>query len=155
MFLQLCVSFCSQGGSLSRGVSVQGVLFDGGLCSGVSVKGVCPGGLCQGGLHLGGLSFQSRGVSVQGGLSSQSRGVSVQGVSLMGVCVQGGLWLGEYLSGGSLSRGISVGGGFVSGENLCLWGSLSGRPPVRYKAGGTYPTGMHSCFLILQHMISQ
>ena len=55
------------------------------------------------------------------GRGSLSSGVSVQG----GVSVH-------------LSRRVSAGGG----------GSLSGRPthpPVRLRAGGTHPTGMHSC----------
>ena len=64
-------------------------------------------------------------------------------------------------SGGSrsLSRGVSIPGGCLSicsgvgslsictGGFLLVGGSLSGRPtpPVRLRAGGTHPTGMHSC----------
>ena len=44
---------------------------------------------------------------------------------------------------GSVSRGVSVQG------DLCLGGSLSGRPPVRLCAGGTHPTVMHSCEQII------
>ena len=41
-------------------------------------------------------------------------------------------------------KSLSRGGG------LCPGGSLSGRPPspIRLRAGGTHPTGMHSLFLI-------
>ena len=48
----------------------------------------------------------------------------------------------------SLSRGVSVQGG------LCPGGSLSGRPPVQLRAGGTHPTGMHSCLSLLVHNVN-
>ena len=86
------------------------------LCPGVSFQGgLCPGRSLSGGLCFlrclsvhGGLGL-CLGVSVWGSLSreSLSREVSVQGVS-----VQGGLYLGVSVQGGFLSRG-----------------SLSGRPP--------------------------
>ena len=49
--------------------------------------------------------------------------------------------LGGLCPGGSLSGGVSVQG------DLCLGGSLSWRPPIRSRAGGTHPSGMHSCLL--------
>ena len=95
--------FCP-GGSLSRGVSVQGDHCPGSsLSRGVSVWGLCPGesmsrvslsgGLCPGGLCLG--------FSVQEGFLSEglSPGVSVWGSLCLGVSV----W-------GSLPRGFSVRG---------------------------------------------
>ena len=62
----------------------------------------------------------------QGG-GSLSRGVSVQGSLSWGISVQG----------------VSVQGGLCPG-GLCVGRSLSGRPPVQLRAGGTHPTGMHS-----------
>ena len=66
-------------------------------------------------------------------------------------------------TGGSLSRGvlvqrgISVSGGLCPTGGLCpvggfcRGGSLSGRPPatIRLCAGGTHPTGMHSCCIMV------
>ena len=72
-----------------------------------------------------------------------------------GVSVPGGLYL-----GGSLSGGVSVQGGPCSGGSLSRRGSPvrenppRQRPPVRWRAGGTHPTGMHSCVVILIHYIS-
>ena len=34
----------------------------------------------------------------------------------------------------------------VQGGGVCPVGSLSGKPAIRLRAGGTHPTGMHSCF---------
>ena len=54
---------------------------------------------------------------------------------------------GLFSQGGlPVHRGVSIcpGGVSVQGESLS-GGSLSGRPPVRLCAGGTHPTGMHSC----------
>ena len=113
------------------------------VCPFVCLKGgggcFCAGGLCAGGLCSGG--SLSREISVYGGLcpgdlcpgglcpwGSLSMGVSVHGVSVGGLCARG-----------SLCKEVSVQGG------LCPGGSLSGRPPVRLRAGGTYSTGMHSC----------
>ena len=113
MFLHLCDSVHEGGGSLSRGVSVQGGLCRGvSLSKGVSVQGcLCPGvsvqgDLCPGGLWPGG--SLSRGVSVQRGSLSSGVGVSVQ-----------------------------------QGRGLCPGGSMSGRPPgaIRLCAGGTHPIG--------------
>ena len=75
-----------------------------------------------------------------------SRKVSLQGVSLHG-----------SLSRGSLSRGLCpegslCPGGSLSSVGLCPGVSLSGRPPwtevlpIQWRAGGTHPTGMFSCF---------
>ena len=63
-----------------------------------------------------------RGVSLQGGLSPNE--VSVQGVSVRGwgFSVQGG-------GGISVQRGVCV----------------RETHPLRLRAGGTHPTGMHSC----------
>ena len=75
--------------------------------------------------HLRVILFMGGEVSVRDGSLSRgslSRGVSVQGVSVRGVFDH------RVSVRGSLSRGISV-----------------RETPVRYRAGGTYPTGMHSC----------
>ena len=54
---------------------------------------------------------------------------------------RGGLCPGRVsVQGGLCPGGVSVWGVSLSG------GCLSGRPPVRLRAGGTYPTGMHSCY---------
>ena len=36
--------------------------------------------------------------------------------------------------------------GVLCPSGLCPGGSLSGRPPIRLRAGCTHPGGMHSCF---------
>ena len=171
----LSKGFFVQGEVSVWGVSVQGALGQGGLCLGslcpgasvhgrslyraVSVQGsLCPGGLC--------LVDLCPGVSVQGGLclrGSLSRGLSVQqkfvqggfcpvGISVQGVlCLWEGLCLGGLCPGGCQSRG-SLSGESLS-RGLCPEGSLSrgvsvGRPSPtaeRLNAGGTHPTGMHSC----------
>ena len=80
-----------------------------------------------GGLHPGGLP--------RGG-GSASRGICIQGV-----CIQGGL----HLRGG----GVCIQGGLHPVGGGCAWGL--GRPPQSdttgygQRAGGTHPTGMHSC----------
>ena len=53
-----------------------------------------------------------------------------------GVCSQGGAWT----QGGAWSRGVP-----------------GGRPPPQTAtaAGGTYPTGIHSCFLVNCHLAGQ
>ena len=49
------------------------------------------------------------------------------------------LFMGGSLSrGGGLCRGVSV-------QGVSVQGGLSGRPPIWLHAGGTHPTGMHSC----------
>ena len=68
-------------------------------------------------------------------------------VSDQRVSVQGGSLTRGSLSRGSLSRGSLSGGSLSSG--VSVWeGSLSGRHPaaVWLCAGGTLPTGMHSCY---------
>ena len=98
-----------------------------GVCEGYVFTGVC--------LSTGGVSVSVRGRSLSREWGSLSRGwgFSVQRV--------GSLCPGGSLSMGSLSRrGVSVHGGGVS-----VWGGLGhGDPPVRQRAGGTHPTGMHS-----------
>ena len=46
--------------------------------------------------------------------------------------------------------GVSApgGGGVCSGGCMVQWGGLVETPPTATAAGGTHPTGMHSCFLI-------
>ena len=91
-------------------------------------------GLCQG------VSVQRRvypgEVSVQG-VSGQGRGSLSMGVSFQrGICP----------AGGGLSRGYLSNG-------LCPGESLSGIPrTVKYgkRAGGTHPTGIHSCYICYQ-----
>ena len=72
MFLHLSVILFTRGGSLSRGVFVQGSLskrvsVQGGLCPGVSIQaGLCPGGsVSEGGLCAGWWVFLCRGGSVR------------------------------------------------------------------------------------------
>ena len=61
--------------------------------------------------------------------------LSTRGSLSSGVTVQRGLFLWGLHPGGSLSRGSLL-------EGLC-----QGDPPsVRLRAGGTHPTGMHSCY---------
>ena len=133
-------------GSLSRRVPVQGEslskgsLSRGDLCPEISVQivvsvqgALCAGGLCAGkfvqGVSVQGVSVQ--GVSVQG---ASVHGVSVQGVSVPGVSVQGGLCPGVVRI---LQECTLVEGGLCQGDTptttVCL------------HAGGTHPTGMHSC----------
>ena len=62
---------------------------------------------------------------------------------------QGGVWIQEVCIGGW---------GSASREGVCvqdgLYPRVGGRPPsTTGKAGGTYPTGMHSC-LVLKSVIS-
>ena len=54
-----------------------------------------------------------------------------------GVCSQGGAWSrwGSAPGGAAWSRGVSAPGGMPGGD-----------PPTATAAGGTHPTGMHSCF---------
>ena len=122
MFSQ--VFFCPQEwGSLSRGYLSGGSVQGRGSLS----RGYLSGGFVQG---RGSLSrgYLSGGLSRGGGICP-GKGVSVQGVSVWG-SVQGR---------GYLSRG----GGY------CPGGSLSRRPPVRLRAGGMHPTGMHSCLIFV------
>ena len=57
----------------------------------------------------------------------------------------------NILPGGNVFTGVclSTGGGLCQRGGLYLRGGLcpcQGAPPVRYRADGTHPTGMHSCF---------
>ena len=120
VFTPVCHSV--QGGSLSRLDSVWGSLSRGGLCP----WGLCPGGFCP-------------GVSVQNGLCL--------GDLCQGDLCPGGVSVLGSLSRRSLSRGVSVQGVSVQGVSV-LGGSLSGRPSICLREGGTPPTGMHSCYQI-------
>ena len=62
-------------------------------------------------------------------------GLHPEGVSVGGVSVQGG-----FLSRGSLS-----GGSLSMGRGLCPGGICQRDPTIQWRAGGMYPTGMHSC----------
>ena len=81
--------------------------------------GLCPGGLCPGGSLFGGW------VSLRDG--SLSKGISPGGLCPGGLC-----------PGRSLTRGS------LSGD-LCPGGVSVRETSVRYRSGGTYPTGVHSC----------
>ena len=62
-----------------------------------------------------------------------------------GVCSPGHLVLG----GGVCSRGCLLPGGSAPGGLLLPGGVPGGDPPrTATAAGGTYPTRMHSCFLL-------
>ena len=91
--LALCPGGSPLGGSLSKGISVQG-----GVCLGVSVWGVSVWGVSVQGVSVW-------GISVQGGFCP---GVSVQGgVCLVGLC-PGGLCLGGLCPGGVSVRETPV-----------------------------------------------
>ena len=127
MFLHLSVILFREGGSLSGGLCPGGSLF-----RGVSVQGgFCVREFCvHGGLRPGGLCV--RGVSVQEGSLSR-RGLCPGGVS-----VQEG-----SLSMGSLSRWGSVQVGFcVQGVPV-----RESPTDIQLLAGGTHPTVMHSCLV--------
>ena len=59
---------------------------------------------------------------------------------------------GCLVRGGAWSRGVSAPGGAWSLGGVCSWGGLpSGDPPrTATAAGGTHPTGMHSCLVLHQ-----
>ena len=100
------------------------------------------GSLSRGGVSVQGAESLFRDVSVQRDLypeGSLSRGSLSGDLCLGGLCLEGlcSGWL-RSLSRGSLSRGS-------------LSRGISFREPpatVLLRAGGTHPTGMHSCYLI-------
>ena len=99
---------------------------------------VCPqGGLCLEG-SLSRWVVPVQGVSVQGDLCRGGGGLCPGGFCPGGLCPEGSL------SRGSLfPRGVSVQDGeFLSRGGLCPGGVVSVRV---VRAGGTHPTGMHSC----------
>ena len=67
-----------------------------------------------------------------------------------GACVAGGCaWHGVYMAGAMHGRRACMAGG-MCGEGACMVGGVCGRGAcMAYGqwAGGTHPTGMHSCFL--------
>ena len=71
----------------------------------------------------------------------------------MSVCPQGGAWSwgvpgpegGCLILGGVWSRGGSGPGGCLVPEG----GVAGGDPPTATAAGGTHPTGMHSCDVVV------
>ena len=87
------------------------------------------------------------GGSALGGVCSQIGGLpqgvfAPRGVYSEGNCSQGGL-LGRICSRGTgLLWGVSALGGSVPG------GSTGPSPVTATAAGGTHPTGMHSCFML-------
>ena len=87
------------------------------------------------------------------GAVSAPGGVCFQGVSaLVGCLLPGGLLPGGCLLPGVCSRGCLLLGGVCSRGVSALWvsspgGVPGGHPPgTATAAGGTHPTGMHSCF---------
>ena len=66
-------------------------------------------------------------------------------------CSRGGAWSGGVWSGGCLVRGrVPSPGGLVWGVpgRGGVWSGVpGGDPPPATAAGGTYPTGMHSCLI--------
>ena len=107
--------------------------------------GLCPGGVSvQGGLYL-------RGLCLAGSLSrgSLSGGSLSRGVSVLGISDQEGDLCPER---GSLSRrGVSVWAvclGGVSVQGVSVRETLQTETPhIWSRAGGTHPTGMHSCYI--------
>ena len=118
VMLFTCLSFCPRG----EGVSVWCHFLSGCLVSCSFPRGSLSPVPC---------SFQ--GVSVKGGLC------------LGGLCPRGHSW--GLLPGGLCLAILSL-GGLILGS-LCS-GSLSGRapppPPIRWRADGTHPIGMHTYF---------
>ena len=116
------------------------------LCIICFLGGLCPWGLFQGGLGPGGVSVWG---SPWGSLprGSLPRGSLPRGSLSRGVSVQGGLCSDEVSVQRSLCLAVSVQEVSVHRESVSR-GSLSGRPPVQQCAGGTQPTGMHSCCVI-------
>ena len=51
--------------------------------------------------------------------------------------------------GGCLVRGLSAPRGVPAPGGYLLWGVPGGDPPTATAAGGSHPTGMHSCSFIL------
>ena len=68
---------------------------------------------------------------------SVHRGVPGRGACLL--C--GGLLWGDLVLGGCLFGGVPAPGGCL------LRGGAWWRPPTATAAGGTHPTGMHSCYV--------
>ena len=123
-------------GSLSRGVSVQGASVWGSLSMGISVQGVSvSGSLSRGwGLFPGGSPSRYGlclwDVSVQ-------RGHCLQGVSVqVGLCPGSSVW--GFLSRGGHCPGVSVQGQFLSRCASVYGGSLSRGLCL----GGLYPGGV-------------
>ena len=87
----------------------------------------------------------------------------MQGVLHLGICMQGVLHSGGLHSGGSASKGALYRGECLH-SGVCIQGSLypggywAYPPPfIRSKeydqrAGGTHPTGMHSCNVNYVHV---
>ena len=103
------------------------------VCDSVHRRVSVQGGICPGvRVSVQRWGSLSRGGGLCPGGGSLSRGgVSVQG---WGLC-PGGLFLGGSLSGG-----------------LCLGGLCHRTPPYCGRAGGTNPTGMHSCLQLVLKM---
>ena len=109
-----------------------------------------PYSLQAGGLHLPEMLLVSQASvipSVHGG-----RGVCIQGaVCLQGVCIQGGLPTTVLHPGGVCLQDVCIQRG------VCIqvgWADPTPPPPsdttgYGQRAGGTHPTGMHSCQIIL------
>ena len=96
-------------------------------------------------------------MSAPGGVCSRVEGVSTpRGVSAPG---GGGVWpRGVSALGGCLLLGGSApGGGVCSQGGVCSWGCLlpGGSFFLAYgqRAGGTHPTGMHSCLISLYFLL--
>ena len=117
---------CGRGGMCGMGwwcMHGRGVLWQGGMCG----RGVC---------MAGGYAWQEEGVGSRG--LCGRRGCVCEGVHARGRCV----WQGVCVAGGVCGRGcvwqgvcVAVGGGacMVDTTRYGQW------------AGGTHPTGMHSC----------
>ena len=100
----------------------------------VSVVTTCKQSLGQGNIFIGVCQefCSQRGCLVLGGCLVPG------GCLLLGGCL---FWGGAWSRGGSATRGCLLLGGGV-----CSWEVPSGDPATGTAAGGTHPTGMHSCF---------
>ena len=87
---------------------------------------------------------------------ARKRGLG-QGNMFTGVCLstRGGAWSGGLVPGGCLVPGVpGPGGGYLLPRGALSWGGIcsrgvpGGAPRTATAAGGTHPTGMHSCFVM-------
>ena len=110
---------------------------------GYAWQGACVAeGMCvAGGVHGGGCAWQG----------AYMAGVGVHGRRIVvGVCMAGGMCgRGHVWQRGMCGRGACMAVGACVAVGACSWGTHA--PPsdtTRYGqlAGGTHPTGMHSCF---------
>ena len=92
---------------------------------------------------VGGVHGSGRGCVWQRGMCG--KGCAWQGACMVGVCVAGGhawqgAWKGDVHGRGHVWQEGMCGRGDMCGKGACMAGKTA------IAAGGTHPTGMHSCF---------